>query len=100
MLRRDWIAALCAFGLSLLGSQPAWAATHLDANAIRVALRTATEEESGFIDGVVELARKGDLPPDLVESTFLWARKKPKHKFQYFKWALISRAAAIGIDIQ
>ena len=36
----------------------------------------------------------------LLESTFLWARKKPvEHRFQYFKQGLILRAAKLGIVV-
>jgi hypothetical protein len=35
----------------------------------------------------------------MFDSTFLWARKKPRHKFQYFKQALTVRAAGIGVTL-
>jgi hypothetical protein len=35
----------------------------------------------------------------LVQSTFLWARKKPYRKFQYFKYGLFLRAAQRGIRL-
>jgi hypothetical protein len=71
----------------------------LDADTIKVALHTATPEENGFIDYVLKRVDKGTLPLDLVESTFLWARKKPRRKFQYFKQGLILRAADQGIKL-
>jgi hypothetical protein len=71
----------------------------LDAKVMKVALHTAVAEEDGFIDRVLARVDKGTLPLDMVESTFLWARKKTRHKFQYFKAALIQRAAAAGITI-
>jgi hypothetical protein len=74
--------------------------TRLDAATMRAALRTATPEENGFIDFVIAQVNKGKLPADLVDSTFQWARKKPyKHRFQYFRQALIVRAAAIGVNL-
>jgi hypothetical protein len=71
----------------------------LDADTIKVALHTATPEENGFIEYVLGRVDKGTLPLDLVESTFLWARKKPHRKFQYFKLGLIQRAADLGIKL-
>jgi hypothetical protein len=71
----------------------------LDANIMKVALRTALPEEDGFIDYVLALVDKGTLPVDLVEGTFLWAKKKPQNKFQYFKRGLILRAEQKGITI-
>jgi hypothetical protein len=74
--------------------------TRLDAATMKAALRTDTAEEGCFIESVVKKVKKGILPADLVDSTFEWARKKPtRHRFQYFKQALIVRAAAIGITI-
>jgi hypothetical protein len=74
-------------------------ASPLDAATMKVALRTATPEEGGFIDHVLALVDKGTLPLDLVESTFLWAKKKPRNKFQYFKRGLTVRAEQQGIHL-
>jgi hypothetical protein len=71
----------------------------LDPDQIKAALHTATEEEQGFIDRTVKMVTAGKLPRDLFTSSFIWARKKPRHKFQYFKQALTARAAAIGINL-
>jgi hypothetical protein len=71
----------------------------LDANSMKAVLRTATPEEDGFIDRVLMLVDRGTLPLDMVESTFLWARKKPQRKFQYFKWGLTYRAQQQGINL-
>ena len=67
---------------------------------MRVALRTTKDEENGFLESVVKMTHDGDLPANLVESTFLWARKKPKNKFEYFKRALVLRAADRGIQLK
>ena len=74
-------------------------ARSLDAKTMKVALHTATPEEGGFIDYVLALVDRGRLPVDLVESTFLWAKKKPRNKFQYFKRGLILRAKKRGINL-
>ena len=71
----------------------------LDAATMKAALRTAAPEEDGFIDRVLEKVNRGILPLDMVQSTFLWARKKPRHKFEYFKFGLISRAKDAGIKL-
>ena len=73
--------------------------TALDPDQIRAMLRTTTVEDAGFIDRVVAWVDRGKLPSDLVETTLLWARKKERHKFQYFKFALTARAADLGIDL-
>jgi hypothetical protein len=66
---------------------------------MKAALHTATPEEDGFIDRALALVDKGVLPLDLVQSTFLWAKKKSRYKFQYFKRGLILRAAQQGISL-
>jgi len=63
----------------------------LDAEKMKVALRTDTQEEDGFIDAVVDLVNQGKLSRSLVESTFQWARKKERLRFQYFKHGLLKR---------
>ena len=74
-------------------------ASSLDAKTMKVALHTATPEEGGFIDYVLALVDRGRLPVDLIKSTFLWAKKKPRNKFQYFKRGLILRAKKRGINL-
>jgi len=74
-------------------------AASLDADAMQVALHTATPEEEGFIEYVVARTEAGTLPVSLVKSTFLWARRKNRNRFQYFKRGLIVRAAKEGIRL-
>jgi hypothetical protein len=71
----------------------------LDPEQIKVALHTITDIEEGFVDRTIKLVQAGTLPRDMFQSTFLWARKKPRHKFQYFKQALTVRAAGIGVTL-
>jgi hypothetical protein len=78
---------------------PAAEAGVLDPNVMKIVLHTATPQEEGFIDKVIARVDNGTLPLDLVQSTFLWARKKQRKKFFYFKQGLILRAAAQGIAL-
>lgn len=98
MYRRTFLAIVASCALLSLLAQSSPAAT-LDADTMKAALRTATPEENGFIDLVLNLVDGGTLPVAMVDSTFQWARQKPKHKFQYFKRGLTVRAARIGIDL-
>lgn len=92
------LAAAALVGAGLLSPAPA-GTTGLNAAEIKAGLRTATPEENGFVERVVALAQAGTLPPQLVESTFQWARKKPNFRFQYFKRGIIIRAAQRGISL-
>jgi hypothetical protein len=71
----------------------------LTADVMKVALHTSTDQENGFIEHVLHLVDQKVLPLDLVQSTFLWARKKPVNKFFYFKEGLVLRAKARGINL-
>lgn len=62
-------------------------------------LRARLPSEFAFIAKVVSLVNEGELPLKLVDRTFLWARKKPKNRVQYFKRALRILAARIGVDV-
>ena len=75
-------------------------ADDLDPEQIKAALHTIGAIENGFIDGTVSMVQAGTLPRDMFTSCFIWARKKPRHQFQYFKQALTVRAAEIGIDLK
>ena len=97
MFRRLAIWTILLSVLALGGTPPARAATSLDAETMKAALKTATPEEDGFITRVLDRVDAGTLPESLVLSTFLWAREKPSRKFQYFKTGLIVRAAQQGI---
>jgi hypothetical protein len=99
-MRRIAVLVLLTIGLVAAAQLRASDERKLDAATMKVALHTATPEEDGFIDYVLAKVDKGTLPRDLVESTFLWAKKKKtRTKFQYFKRGLILRAESAGIKL-
>ncbi|MEK6247769.1 MAG: hypothetical protein N2C12_06285, partial [Planctomycetales bacterium] len=55
--------------------------------------------EIAFIKRVVQLVELDELPRNIVESTFLWARRQPGRPFPYFQTGLRIRAQRIGIKI-
>jgi hypothetical protein len=100
MAGRTLTAIFCILLLSvLMPNRAAAQERRLDAEQIKAGLRTTTVEENGFVDRVVLLVENGFLPARTVYTTFLWARKKPKHKFQYFRRAMIIRARELGIRL-
>jgi hypothetical protein len=74
---------------------------------LRVGLKAVTKADFAFIDLVVEKVDEGELPRRLVDSTFLWARKRVvtrrqdyrKRPMVYFQPALVLRARAIGVKL-
>lgn len=98
MCRFSWIAALTLAVLASLWTDSARADTPLDAGVINAGLRAPTPVDQAFVSNVVALANKGKLPASLVQTTFLWAQKKPPRiRYQYFKRALIVQAQNLGI---
>ncbi|NLY00258.1 MAG: hypothetical protein GXY83_29525 [Rhodopirellula sp.] len=91
--------ALIVLAIGIVGSSVRANSTILDAATIKAGLHTAAPEDEGFVERVVDLSNQGKLPAKLVDSTFQWARKKPRNKFQYFKRGLILRARRIGIEL-
>jgi hypothetical protein len=71
----------------------------LDAATIKAALHTDSREAGDFIEQVIARVGQGDLPARMVEATFLWARKKPKYQFQFFKHAIQAEAKRRGITL-
>jgi hypothetical protein len=70
-----------------------------DAETMKAALHTASPEDNGFIDRILNKVRRGALSADLVDTTFVWAKHKPRYRFQYFKYGLIHRANELGIRL-
>ena len=74
---------------------------------LRVGLYAATKADLQFIDLVVTRVDQGVLPRRLVDSTFLWARKRTrtthgkyrKRPIVYFQPALTLRARQLGITL-
>ena len=72
---------------------------------LRTGLKAFTPDDLAFIDLVVAKVDQGVLSRTLVDSTFLWARRRvstyganySKRPMVYFKPALIARAKAAGV---
>jgi hypothetical protein len=97
-LRTRSASILVAMAVLLLVASVA-RADPIDPEQIKAILRTTTDEEGGFVTGVVAKVNAGTVPMDMFQSCLLWARKKERHRFQYFKAALMARAADAGISL-
>jgi hypothetical protein len=62
-------------------------------------LKARRPEEFAFLQRVVQMVQRDELPLSLVMSTFTWARKKQPYQMPYFQKALIQRAAEQGIKV-
>lgn len=66
-------------------------------DALEKGLKARRAEEFEFIERVVFLVEQGVLPKRLVQTTFFWARAKPRVQAFYFERALKLRARRLGI---
>jgi hypothetical protein len=75
-------------------------ATDADLESILIfGLRAGLPEEQAYLKRVAASAKSGQIPEDLVRSTFAWAREKPRYQTRYFERALSKRAHALGIRV-
>ena len=63
-------------------------------------LKARRPQEFAFIGRVVEMVENRQLPLELVQSTFQWARFKKPYPYPYFESGLRVRAAKLGINIE
>ena len=96
---RAFVLPCVVVAMTCVSVQQASAAVKLSAQELKVGLRTVTPNDDAFVERVVTMVDEGRLSVSLVDSTFQWARRKGQNQFQYFKRALILRAAKQGITI-
>jgi hypothetical protein len=63
---------------------------------LNMGLKARRPVEFDYIKQVVALVDQGLLPKTLVDTTFVWAYKKPTRRLQYFQFALRARANQLG----
>lgn len=66
---------------------------------LEVGLKPASAQQAAFLDKIVELVGEGRLPLEMVEGTFIWARRQSGWAYPYFEQALRLRARRAGIKI-
>lgn len=66
---------------------------------LEAGLKARLPSEFAFIARVIAMVEAKQLPFDLVQSTFMWARVKKPYPFPYFEHGLRTRAAKQGIEI-
>ena len=66
---------------------------------LETGLKARRPQEFAFIKRVVQMVEHNQLPRQLVEETFVWARKKKRYPYVYFERALRVRASNIGIRV-
>ena len=62
-------------------------------------LKARRPVEFAFIASVVQMVDDGTLPQSIVNTSFLWARKKRPYPFPYFRQSLRLQAQQMGVDL-
>ncbi len=62
-------------------------------------LRARRPVEFAFIASVVQMVDAGTLPQSIVQTSFLWARKKRPYPYPYFRQSLRAQAQQMGVDL-
>jgi hypothetical protein len=62
-------------------------------------LRARRKVEFEYISQIIKLVEDGELPRELVTTTFVWAVRQPSRQLQYFQFALQSRVRAAKLNI-
>jgi len=97
---RFWATwGVCVLGFSAVFTSELLADSPLDGDKLITALRPQHPVARDFLTYTGALLEAGYLPRSLVESTFLWARDKPRYQARYFREGLIRRARDQGIDL-
>jgi hypothetical protein len=104
MVRSLALFLLLVAALSLCGSIATAADTGTSTtpklkDTLEKGLKARLPSEFAFIDEVISKVDDGTLPRSMVESTFLWARRRQIHAFEYFEQGLKVRAAQIGVSL-
>jgi hypothetical protein len=67
---------------------------------LKAGLKVQAPADVAFCDRVLEAVRAGELPAQLVDSTYLWAvRRGKKYPFPAFQFAIRAKAEKLGVSL-
>jgi hypothetical protein len=55
--------------------------------------------EFAYVAEIIRLVEEGKLPRRLVTTTFMWAKRMPDRRLQYFQFALQTRARGLNVRL-
>ena len=104
-MRRRFLLLL---GLSLAltgatrGDEPATARGAIASleERLKAGLKVRAPADVAFCDRVTEAVRRGEIPSQVVDSTYLWAvRRGKKYPFPAFQVAIRAKAERLGVSL-
>jgi len=66
---------------------------------LKSGLKARRPVEFDFIKSIVQKVKDKELSIDLVQSTYLWARRRQPYPYPYFERGLKERASKAGIEL-
>ena len=67
---------------------------------LKAGLKVRAPADVAFCDRVLEAGRAGELPAQVVDSTYLWAvRRGRKYPFPAFQFAIRAKAEKLGVSL-
>lgn len=67
---------------------------------LKAGLKVRAPADVAFCDRVIEAVRAGEIPAQVVDSTYLWAvRRGRKYPFPAFQVAIRAKAERLGISL-
>jgi hypothetical protein len=67
---------------------------------LKAGLKVQAPADVAFCDRVTEAVRRGEIPSQVVDSTYLWAvRRGKKYPFPAFQFAIRAHAKRLGVRL-
>ena len=67
---------------------------------LKAGLKVRAPADVAFCDRVIEAVRTGEIPAQVVDSTYLWAvRRGKKYPFPAFQVAIRAKAERLGVSL-
>jgi hypothetical protein len=67
---------------------------------LKAGLKVRAPADVAFCDRVIEAVRAGEIPAQVVDSTYLWAvRRGKKYPFPAFRQAIRVKAERLGVTL-
>lgn len=102
MRRRLFLLLALTLPTAVRAAEPAAARGAIAAleERLKAGLKVRAPADVAFCDRVADMVRAGELPVQLVDSTYLWAvRRNRKYPFPAFERALRMKAEKLGVSL-
>jgi hypothetical protein len=101
MRRRTFLLLAMAAPTAARAAEPAARAAIASLeDRLKAGLKVRAPADVAFCDRVIEAVRAGEIPAQVVDSTYLWAvRRGKKYPFPAFRQAIRVKAERLGVTL-